>query len=206
MANLLDTFKNTTVLDNIRSLAFEKMSVNDRPATTSSYPTVSNTFSSAQIPKKIRVYSLVNPDMFILQDLTDENKSTVLIERKDGAPGKCLLKRTFPPDSKISHLALVEVKPMMRGFSGSVDGYGIMGIIKLPSAHFLVVITECKLVARINGSEVYGVTDVSFLPFVSLDGIDLETRQNIEKATIEYRKWLAGNAFYFSNTYDITTR
>lgn len=95
---------------------------------------------------------------------------------------------------------------MMRGFSGSVDGYGIMGIIKLPSGHFLVVITECKLVARILGSEVYGVTDVTFLPFASLDGMDLESRQNVEKATIEFRKWLAGNAFYFSNTYDITTR
>lgn len=95
MANLLDTFKNTTVLDNIRSLAFEKMSIGDNPrGTTAAYPPApTNNFSSIQVPKKIRVYSLVNPDMYILQDLTDENKATVLIERNNGAPGKSVLKR-----------------------------------------------------------------------------------------------------------------
>ena len=128
--SLLDTFKNTTMFDNIKSMAFT--STNDRPTTSNNYSNF-----SPQIPKRTRVYALSNPDMFVLQDLVDENKPVVLIERKDNAPGKLVTKRKSilllnNSNSLSFYEALTEVKSMMRGFSGSVDGYGIVGIIKLP--------------------------------------------------------------------------
>src|SRR5689334_9583476 len=71
---------------------------------------------------------------------------------------------------------------------------------------FMIVISECKLAAKILGSEVYCITDTQFLPFSNIDGLDMIERQNLDKATMEFRKWLQGNAFYFSYSYDITTR
>ncbi len=49
------------------------------------------------IPKRIRVYTLTNPDCFILQDLTNtEDKAKVLLlERKDGGPGKFSIKSMY---------------------------------------------------------------------------------------------------------------
>jgi hypothetical protein len=42
------------------------------------------------IPKRMRVYTLSRPDCFIIQDLqnTDDSKNVLLLERKDGGPGK----------------------------------------------------------------------------------------------------------------------
>ncbi len=129
---------------------------------------------------------------------------------------------------------------MMRSYSTATDGYGILGIIKIPSGNFhiwsirqsippynhvyfpiysvfvtllsysfsgvyLMVITECRLAAKILGSEVYCIVDATFLPFANMDMVDIETKQNLEKSTLDFRKWIGSNTFYFSYSYDITT-
>jgi hypothetical protein len=71
---------------------------------------------------------------------------------------------------------------------------------------FLIVITECKVVAKLMGSEVYCLTDAAFLPFMNIEGMDPLERQALDSSTKEFRKWLNSDAFYFSFSYDITIR
>lgn len=70
--------------------------------------------------------------------------------------------------------------------------------------HYLVGISDCKVVAKIQGKEVFGVTDATMISFRDTENLDLLEKQNLEKSLLEVRRWLSTN-FYFSRDYNLTT-
>jgi hypothetical protein len=70
---------------------------------------------------------------------------------------------------------------------------------------FLIFVTECKGVGgKIDGHEIYNITETAFIPLSNVDTMDSLEKQNLEKSYQEFRKWLNTNGFYFSYTFDIT--
>lgn len=66
------------------------------------------------------------------------------------------------------------------------------------------MVTDCKSVGNINGSEIYSVTDTAFLPLWNTEFQDALEKQNLEKSYADLKKWINSSSFYFSYDYDIT--
>eukprot|EP01117_Protostelium_nocturnum_P016749 TRINITY_DN6701_c0_g1_i1.p1 TRINITY_DN6701_c0_g1~~TRINITY_DN6701_c0_g1_i1.p1 ORF type:complete len:1212 (-),score=389.34 TRINITY_DN6701_c0_g1_i1:62-3697(-) len=160
---------------------------------------VATVHAPPKFPKPIRIYTCLHPDTFILHYQYTANmreKPILIVERKDNNLGKLTTK------------SLEEMKPMLKSVIDTTDAYGIIGIIRIPAGTFLVVITECKCVGRVNNSDVYTITDTAFLPLANHQVViqDPIEKQNLEKGYSDIRKWLNGNSFYFSFDSDITSR
>eukprot|EP00026_Physarum_polycephalum_P003796 Phypoly_transcript_03810.p1 GENE.Phypoly_transcript_03810~~Phypoly_transcript_03810.p1 ORF type:complete len:581 (+),score=100.19 Phypoly_transcript_03810:559-2301(+) len=101
-----------------------------------------------------------------------------------------------------------EVKGAPYNPASTVDDiYGILGIIKLLTGPYLIVITGRRLVGRINGADIWTITTTKLISFQR----ESETIGNNNwqyQDELKYRKMietvLAIKGFYFSYSYDLT--
>jgi phosphatidylinositol 4-phosphatase len=87
--------------------------------------------------------------------------------------------------------------------NANFTAFGVVGVIKLPSASYLLLISERTQVASIFGHKVYRVTQISFHPFGRFTEIS-EYERKREETYREYIEHLILSGFYFSYTMDIT--
>lgn len=84
------------------------------------------------------------------------------------------------------------------------DVYGLLGIIKLLAGPYLIVVTGRRMVGKINGSEIWKVTNTKLLPF-NREGHLSQSKYQDE---LRFRKMietvLTTDGIYFSYTYDLT--
>lgn len=106
----------------------------------------------------------------------------------------------------IAILSAQELESVKRQYSKVHDAYGCLGILQFSSGEctvlFLVTITGCVSVGKINVNEVFKITQTSF--------ISLRNQLQDEDLIIDIKKLLNSGTFYFSrnavgnNTFDLT--
>lgn len=92
-----------------------------------------------------------------------------------------------------------------RGDAKSMAVHGLVGIIKLHTSEFLVVITSKKKVAEIAGADIYMATEFRVLPLEKEANPSL-LKHPVEKTLLGLLKsHLYSAPFYFSYGYDLTS-
>ena len=78
-------------------------------------------------------------------------------------------------------------------YGDSLSAYGCLGVLSVDheqeTFHYLVVITECQPLGKLQDAEAYRITQTAFIP--------LTLQSKIERVT-EVGKLLASGKFYFS--------
>ncbi|EPQ32453.1 uncharacterized protein PFL1_00649 [Pseudozyma flocculosa PF-1] len=87
----------------------------------------------------------------------------------------------------------------------TMDVHGILGLIKLHTTEFLIVITSRKKVAEVLGADIFMATDFRVLP-VNREANPSLLRHPVEKTLLGLLKsHLYSAPFYFSYRYDLTS-
>ncbi|PWZ02824.1 putative SAC1-recessive suppressor of secretory defect [Testicularia cyperi] len=121
----------------------------------------------------------------------------------------------FEPTSKSSEVLVVDrnnssIKLVKDASSHSSEGkvtnvHGIVGIIKLHTSEFLIVVTNKKKVAEICGADVFMATDFRVFP-VEKEANPSLLKHPVEKTLLSLLKsHLYSAPFYFSYNYDLTS-
>jgi len=127
-------------------------------------------------------------------------KSFVCYSKIDRDPVSVLLEVKGKPDTllfesgAIAELSQWETESIKKGYSKVVDAYGCLGVLKInlgeeEISFFLVLVTGCTSVGKINESEIFRINATHLVPLQ--DGQD-------EEIIAEVRKLLNSGTFYFS--------
>uniref|UniRef100_A0A915HQ64 Phosphatidylinositol-3-phosphatase SAC1 n=1 Tax=Romanomermis culicivorax TaxID=13658 RepID=A0A915HQ64_ROMCU len=84
--------------------------------------------------------------------------------------------------------------------------YGIFGLISSLICKYLIIITRRKLVARINGENIFAIEATEILPYVSIEKLS-KSIDEVRENQIYYQliqTFLDQKYFYYSTTYDLT--
>ena len=130
--------------------------------------------------------------VFRLSVQKEGGKASFLLEHRNDRQ-QCLLFES----GAVTALSAREVDLIRGLFRHQIDGYGCMGVLQLESEngallHFLVLVTGCVSVGKIQDSEIFRITDTGF---ISLRGWP----QDGDKI-LEVRRVLNSGTFYFSWT------
>ncbi|KAG1708515.1 Synaptojanin-1 [Nymphon striatum] len=145
------------------------------------------------LSKSFKVYHKINPPNPYSLILGHRNRDVALLfESQACCPVIFRLKlRTaqIPLPQAQNELATVQ-----RLYTKLTDAYGSLGVMQLNSGEtsylFLVVVTGCVSVGKTGGSEIYRITNTSF--------ISLRNQSQDDERVIEVRKLLNSGTFFFS--------
>uniref|UniRef100_A0A914C120 Phosphatidylinositol-3-phosphatase SAC1 n=1 Tax=Acrobeloides nanus TaxID=290746 RepID=A0A914C120_9BILA len=83
--------------------------------------------------------------------------------------------------------------------------YGIVGVIRLVSGNYLIVIKRAELVGTINNSEIYHITETDIIPYKKTTLHLTERQAWFNRHFLEMiHLVLATGGFYYSTTFDLT--
>ncbi|KZT57104.1 hypothetical protein CALCODRAFT_453422 [Calocera cornea HHB12733] len=135
----------------------------------------------------------ISPDAYTFEPVVagaSEPSETLLIDRRSGSINLNPAKRHTP----VAHERVITV-------------YGIMGILSLTTADFLIVITNRARHGRLIGSEIYLATDFKVLPIPSTANSAQLLDHPVEKKLLTLVKnHLDTGRFWFSYGWDLTRR
>ncbi|KAL3280582.1 hypothetical protein HHI36_003815 [Cryptolaemus montrouzieri] len=125
----------------------------------------------------------------------------VFEKSKPPSPHSILLERKGKDETllfesqAVAVLSAQETEAVKKQYTKILDGYGCLGVLQLYSGEttvlYLVIITSCFSVGKIGDSEIFRITQTTFVP--------LHFQQGEEKI-YEVRKLLNSGTFYFSHS------
>lgn len=141
-------------------------------------------------------------------EMTSYGKLYKVLLKTTASPYSIILEHRHHKDAllfesnAIAVLSSQEFDCIKRQYSKVHDAYGCLGILQVgqgaSSVPFLVTVTGCIIVGKINDSEVFRITQTSF--------ISLQNHPQDEDLISNIRKLLNSGTFYFSknNSFDLT--
>eukprot|EP01135_Chromosphaera_perkinsii_P001588 Nk52_evm58s207 gene=Nk52_evmTU58s207 len=104
------------------------------------------------------------------------------------------------------------VKPQLLTYSTSILAYGIVGVVSTPTDDFLAIITDCELVGKLPGGEVFRITGMEFISIKRHEKKEssMSNQKQKKKDTFHYivglkKLFCKQGTTFFAMGYDLTT-
>lgn len=86
------------------------------------------------------------------------------------------------------------------------DAYGIVGFIKFLKGYYMILITDCNIVAKIGRHEIFTIKDTLMVRLYNYTYEYDDPIEDEKKYVSIFKDFDLNRCFYFSYTYNLTIR
>ena len=86
------------------------------------------------------------------------------------------------------------------------DAFGIIGFVKFLKGYYLILITECKKIAKVGRHDIFTVKDTEMVRLYNYHVRDKNLREDEKKYKNIFKNFNLTKWFYFSYTYNLTIK